>query len=274
MEVRKEVEMLKNIGYHIHMLIEFIVASIKGMMEYRVDFMVGTISQIITQLLELIFIFIIFRVTGNIGEWNIYHILLIYGILNIAIGISDFLVDEVYSLGEKYLKQGLIDMLLLRPVHPIISMMGNSKSITAIGYLLIGYIITFYSMIKLSISISVVSVGFIIGITLIGGLIIAAVLVIVGVTGFWSYASNEIMWPFFRLTKFVQYPISIYSSVLKVILIVIIPYAFVSYYPSLMLLEDRLGKLVFLSPVIAMILWCMAFKIWSALLRFYKGTGT
>lgn len=256
------------------MYILFVKASIKGMMGYRVDLIIGTFSQIVTQGLELLFIYIIFSVSGSIGGWNIYNILLTYGLINIAMGISDFIMDEVYSLGSKYLKQGLIDMILLRPVHPIISIAGNSRSLTSIGYIIAGIIAISISLINLTISINIGTVLFVAFITFVGGLLIAGITTIFGVTGFWCYASNEVMWPIFRMTRFSQYPINIYNDVIKVILTLVIPYALVTYYPSLLILGQSTGLICFIAPAVVVIIWLICFKVWSFALRFYKGTGS
>ena len=51
---------------NIKLYLSFFGASIKKMMEYRVDCLVGMISQIAFQIIELIFIWIIFQNTDNI----------------------------------------------------------------------------------------------------------------------------------------------------------------------------------------------------------------
>lgn len=49
----------------------FLVASLKRMMEYRVDCLVGMVSQIAFQIIELIFIWVIFQNTDNIAGWSL-----------------------------------------------------------------------------------------------------------------------------------------------------------------------------------------------------------
>ncbi len=56
--------MLRNIKIYI----SFLGASLKRMMEYRVDYLVGMFSQIAFQTIELIFIWIIFQNTDAIAR--------------------------------------------------------------------------------------------------------------------------------------------------------------------------------------------------------------
>ena len=124
----------KNVSIYGSML----MASLKSMMEYRVDFIVGMLSQMITQVVELIFIWIIFQNTPRLAGWNMEQLLLLYGITMLSLAFTDFFFDSIYDIGPKYIKDGDFDKILLRPVHPLLSIIGDSKAFTAVGYLLLG----------------------------------------------------------------------------------------------------------------------------------------
>lgn len=71
---------------------------------------------------------------------------------------------------------------------------------------------------------------------------------------------------------FAQYPIDIYNKFIKILITVILPFAFVSYYPTM----DYLGintYMTYLSPIIAIILWIVAVKLWNFALKKYRSTG-
>ena len=145
---------MSNIIYNIKLYFMMFIASIKSMVEYRVDFIVGMISQILYELIEIIFIIIVFKNTNSINGWNFYEVLLLFGLLNIALGYVDLLFDEMYEVGPHYIKDGSFDLILLRPIHPIISIMSKSQSLTAFGYIVIGLTVSIISLIKLNIIIN------------------------------------------------------------------------------------------------------------------------
>jgi len=62
----------------------FLIASLKEMLIYRLDCIVGAVSQIVTQLVEIIFIWIVFQNTESLSGWDFRQILLLYGITLIA----------------------------------------------------------------------------------------------------------------------------------------------------------------------------------------------
>lgn len=265
---------MKNIINNIKLYFLMSFASIKSMAEYRVDFLVGMISQILYELIEIIFIIIVFKNTNTINGWTFYEVLLLCGLLNIALGYVDLFFDEMYEVGPHYVKDGSFDLIMLRPIHPIISIMSKSQSITAFGYIVIGLVMSVLSLIKLNIMINIQTILFLLFITLIGGIIIGAIITILCVTSFWVMDSNEIMWSAFTMYKFSEYPLSVYNNFIKFILIFILPFAFVSFFPASYLLNKSYRFLSFMAPIIAIIFWIIAVKLWNSGLKHYKSSGT
>lgn len=258
---------------NIKLYFSFLGASLKEMLIYRIDCLVGMVSQIITQLVEIIFIWIVFRNTENLAGWNFKQILLLYGITLTSVGLKTFLFDGLYELGPKYIKDGEFDKILLRPVHPLISIIGSTKEFVAFGYFILGIIVTVSMLIKLAIPINAILIIKIIGFSICGAAIMGAMNTIFSISSFWTYRSNEVIWSFDRIYTFAQYPIDIYSKFIKILITIILPFAFVAYYPTM----NYLGMdkyMICLSPVIAIVLWIIAIRIWNLALKKYRSTGT
>lgn len=257
---------------NVKLYFSFLKASLKEMLIYRLDCIVGMVSQIVTQLVEIIFIWIVFQNTENLAGWNFMQVLLLYGITLISVGIADFCFDALYDIGPKYIREGDFDKIMLRPVHPLISIIGNSKEFTSLGYFGLGLAITIIMLVKLSIPITAILIFKIIFFSIVGAAIIGAINTIFSISSFWTYRSNEIIWSFYRIYTFSQYPIDIYNKFIKVLITVILPFAFVAYYPTM----DYLGintYMIYLSPIIAVILWIIAVKVWNLALNKYRSTG-
>lgn len=257
---------------NIKLYFSFVKASLKEMLIYRLDCIVGMVSQIVTQLVEIIFIWIVFQNTENLAGWNFNQILLLYGITLISIGISDFCFDALYDIGPKYMREGDFDKILLRPVHPLISIIGASKEFTALGYFGLGLVMTVVMLIKLAIPVTAILIFKIIFFSIIGAAIIGAINTIFSISGFWTYKSNEIIWAFYRVYTFAQYPIDIYNKFIKILITTILPFAFVAYYPTMSYLGMN-KYMIYLSPIIAIVLWIIAVKVWNCALNKYRSTG-
>lgn len=258
---------------NISLYFSFLKASLKEMLIYRLDCIVGMISQIVTQLVEIIFIWIVFQNTDNLAGWNFLQILLLYGVTLISIGISDFCFDALYDIGPKYIRNGEFDKILLRPVHPLISIVGSSKEFTALGYFALGLFLTITMLIKLMIPITIVLVLKIIFFSIVGAAIIGAINTIFSIASFWTYRSNEVIWSFYRVYTFAQYPLDIYNKFIKILITAILPFAFVAYYPAMNYLGMN-SKMIYIAPIIMIILWVIAIKVWNLALSKYRSTGT
>ena len=263
---------MSNILSNITLYLSFVKASLKEMLVYRIDCIVGIISQLITQVVEIIFIWIVFQNTENLAGWNFKQILLLYGITLLSIGIEDFCFDSLYDIGPKYIKNCEFDKILLRPVHPLISIIGSSKAFTTLGYFGLGLVLVIIMLVQLAIPITFLFILKIIFFSIVGALIIGAIMTIFSITSFWTYRSNEVIWSAFRIYTFAQYPIDIYNKFIKILITFILPFAFVAYYPTMSYLGFN-NYMIYLSPVVAIILWVIAVKVWNLALNKYRSTG-
>lgn len=258
---------------NISLYLSFLKISLKEILIYRIDCIVGIFSQLVVQAISLIFIFIVFQNTENIAGWNFEQILLLYGVTRISIGIQGYCFDALYDIGPKYIRNGEFDKILLRPVHPLISIIGASREFISIVDFFIGLGITIYMLYRLSIPITILLIMKIVFFSIVGALIIGAILTVFSILSFWTYRSNEVIWSFYRMYTFTEYPINIYNGFIKILITVILPFAFVAYYPTM----DYLGLnhyMIYLAPIIAIVLWIIAIKLWNFALNKYRSTGT
>lgn len=263
---------MSNIIQNSKIYISFLSASLKEMLIYRLDCIAGMVSQLLTQFVEVIFIWITFQNTDHLAGWNFEQILLLYGITLISVGISDFCFDALYDIGPKYIREGDFDKILLRPVHPLISIIGSSNEFTSLGYFGLGLFMTISMLIKLAIPVTFILILKIVVFSIIGAAIIGAINTIFSIASFWTYKSNEVIWTFYKIYTFAQYPIDIYNGFIKFLITYILPYVFVAYYPTM----NYLGMdkyMIYLSPIVAIVLWIIAINVWNWALKKYRSTG-
>lgn len=263
---------MKKVLRNIKLYLSFVKTSLKGMLVYRLDCIVGMISQIVTQIVEIIFIWIVYANTETLSGWTFKHVLLLYGITFISVGIQSFCFDGLYDIGPKYIKRGDFDKILLRPVHPLISIIGESKEFTSLGCLVLGIGFTISMLMELSIPITIFLILKIVFFSIIGAAIIGAINTIFSISSFWTYRSNEVIWSFYRIYTFTHYPIDIYNTFIKILVTCILPFAFVAYYPTMNYLGMN-SYMIYLSPVVAIVLWIIAIKVWNLALNKYRSTG-
>lgn len=87
---------------------------------------------------------------------------------------------------------------------------------------------------------------------------------------------KEIM--YWNLRKFAGYPISIYNKFIQSILIFVVPFAFVNYFLAQFLLRKPDMStypewFMYISPLVEIIPYIIAYFFWKFSMRYYKSTG-
>ena len=102
----------------------------------------------------------------------------------------------------------------------------------------------------------------------------AAINLIAATSAFWTVNSHILMESVSSISEFALYPIMIYPKFIGFLLTWILPYAFVSFYPANYFLHKGLAIYSLFSPLVAVILWIIALKVWKFGLKNYTSTGS
>ena len=83
---------------------------------------------------------------------------------------------------------------------------------------------------------------------------------------------------YWNLRKFAGYPISIYNKFIQSILIFVVPFTFVNYFLAQFLLRKPDMStypewFMYISPLVEIIPYIIAYFFWKFSMRYYKSTG-
>lgn len=259
---------------HISLYFEFLKQNIKTMLEYKTDFVIGVFSTILTQFYGIFFIWVIFENIRQINGWTFYQITFVYGLLTLAKGIDMFFFDNLHALGFEYVKEGKFDIFMVRPISPLFQLIASYTQQDGIGLFVLGLIVVSKSLAELKITFGALDILLLIIFVISGAAIISAINLIFATTGFKTMNSHIIMSSVNSFQEFAFYPLTIYPKFIGFVLTWIFPYAFVSFYPSDYFLNKQCGILSILTPVIAIVLWIIALRVWKWGLKNYESTGS
>ena len=220
----------------------FFKLNIKAMLEYKADFLIAFFTTIPLQVIEILFVWIIFRNINSLNGWSFYEIALVYGIMMSAKGIADVFFDNLYEMPKQYIKNGTFDNLKLQPMNSLFNVITRQFYIGAIGGIVVGIVIITIAIINLNIYFGIIQIMCLILFIICGGLIFGALMTIGATFTFWVVESIEIIFSLYIFHQFAMYPVNIYSKLIIGILTYITPYAFVSFYPASFLLRKRIWK--------------------------------
>lgn len=254
--------------------LEFVKQNIKVMLEYRVDFIIGALSTFLMQLGGILFVWVVFENIHDLNGWSFYEVTFVYGLLTMGKAINHIFFDNLWVLGQQYIRQGRFDILLLRPISPLFHLIADKLQQDGFGHLLVGIIIMNKSMNELNIHMGAIDILMLIIFILSSGAIFSALNLITSIGGFWTVNSNALMWPVFSTHEFALYPLSIYHKLIRIALTWVVPYAFASFYPVNYFLDKGYKNMAYLTPVVAIVLWMIGLRVWNFGIKHYSSTGS
>lgn len=254
--------------------LEFAKQNIKVMLEYRVDFIIGALSTFISQSTGILFLWIIFANIKSINGWSFYEVTFVYGLLTIAKAINHIFFDNLWILGNSYIKSGKFDILMLRPISPLFHLIADNLQKDGFGNLIIGIIITIKSIYVLNLDLGISGLMLLLLFVTCGGLIFAAINTITSTSSFKIVDSIEFMWSIAANHQFAQYPITLYPKIIREGLTWVLPFAFASFYPATYFLHKGYEQFALLTPIVTIILWIIALRVWNFGIKHYTSTGS
>ncbi len=241
-------------------------------MEYRFDFIIGTVIGLAFSSVGPILQYLIFTQTKGFPGWNLEQIILFQGILLFISGVKGMIFGNLPYFVTGIVRKGDFDRLLLKPYSPIGIILASGFSLNNIGPLLSGAFIMAYSIVKMNLHIGFVQIAIFL-LAIVFGLVlymgyevlyssIAIKLVQIG-------RLDELM---NSLLRFGEFPVNIFSKTLQSALITVIPFAVWVNIPANALL-NRLDYTVPITFVFCALFFYVSLKIWNQFLKKYTSAG-
>lgn len=256
------------------LFISFFIKNLRESTAYKLDFFVGISAHLIMQTCNVLFINLLFSNISFLHGWNYYQCIALYGYGLIPFGLEELFLHNIWQLPDRYIRQGGLDKLLLRPIHPLFAITVDGVSLHGFIIAICGLILFCYSGMQLKITLSVFQIiGFII-FSISGMFICFSITAFVAILSIWFTEIMSAMVLVNSFSQFIRYPLHIFPMAVKISLTVIIPYAFTSYFPIGYLLSIPGFTLwAWSTPFISMLLLYLVNKFFFYALKYYKSAG-
>jgi len=246
----------------------FLKNRFKILMEYRSNFLIGALSSVFMQLAGLLTIWVVMRQIPSLAGWTLAEIWLIYGLLTLAKSLNHMFADNLWTLGEQYVRTGAFDRFLVRPVNPLFHLLADRFCHDGVGNFLVGLVLVLSAAFSLDVVWTPGKIFYLIMVVISGGVIFMALNLITAVSAFWVMDSVPVVRVVFETHEFAKYPLTIYPVAVTVILTFLIPYGLTSYYPASYILgKDTPWLLAWIAPLVAAVLLFIGYRVWLFGLR-------
>jgi len=253
--------------------------TLKSWFQYKVDAVLRSLAVFLRESTGIIVIYFTLLQFHTLNGWNINQMLFLFSLIFLTYGILIVFFTGLRDFGGM-VQSGNFDRYILRPrglLFQIICV--NSDWFAALGHGGLGITLFIISAGSAGIHWSVATVVYYI-LAVIGGVLIqGAIFLIFATANFYLIKTDGLKdLLYWNVRKFAGYPISIFSKAIRFLMIYIIPFAFVNYFPAQYLLrKPDMAQypeiFLYLTPAVGLGLYLIAYAFWRFSLRYYKSSG-
>lgn len=252
--------------------------TLKARAAYRWNFFLSLFFQMVLLSAELAVVLLIVARVNGIGGFSVDEVLLLFGLTITSSGLFRVFASELHDF-DKYLVYGEFDGILTRPVPTWLAVAGRSIDVEQLGAVLQGAVALSVAMVRLHLVARFGSIEIAEALTgvLAGTLVWLGLVTGVAALGFWTTRIDELQpMLLYGPETASSFPLSIYPAGIRVLFYSVIPVAFGSYVPALVMLHKPGAAPVDLvySVLAGLAAFGVSLVLWQAGVRHYASTGT
>lgn len=246
---------------------------IKSTLEYKASFIISFISQILVFFSYYFIILSLFSKFGNIKGFTLYEVLLCFSIIQFGYAFCETFARGIDQF-DKLIIKGDFDRLLIRPQNILIQVLCYDLDLVKISRLIQAIIVFVIALVNLNIDWTILKVVALLLMVLSSIVIFFGIFLLAASFCFFTIQGLEVRNLFTDGGKHMaQYPIGVFNKGFIIFFTIIIPYAFVNYYPLLYVLGKSNNIFYMLSPLIVFIYLIPCFIIFNIGSKRYQSVG-
>jgi ABC-2 type transport system permease protein len=247
---------------------------------YRISFGLDLVSTMWGTVAEVLTVLVLFRaVTTSLAGFQLTEALLMVGLAAAGFALADLAVGNIERL-RQYLRTGLLDTLLLRPLRALPQLLLMDLGLFRLSKLGISAAVLVAALVVAPVPWTPGRVALAVAAPVGGALFFGAVFVAGATVAFWWIESGELANSLtYGGRELATYPLTVYGPLFRRVFGYGLGFGFVAYYPALALLgrPDPLGLppwVGWASPAVALPAVGVAAVLWRAGIRHYRSTGS
>ena len=256
----------------IYLLVE--AQYIKARMQYRADFIISSIGMLLSSITGILLFWVVFNTIPTLAGWSFDELLFIYGFYLLALSPPQILFDNIWSLRMK-VWDGSFIKYYFRPLNMLFYYVSEVVDIKGFTQFVLGILCIIYASAQLGLQWSLLKVLLLVAMVSTASLVMISMLIIAGSSAFWIVNSYPVLAFAFKLREFAFYPVTIFDGFFRILFTYLIPLGFIAFYPAQVFLRPQdISLTVYLSPLVGIVFFFIAYKVWTTGVNFYTGTGS
>ncbi len=253
--------------------------TIKSWFQYKLDACLRSFAVFLREAAGIIIIYLTLKSFDQLNGWNTMELFFLYSLVFLTYAILIIFFTGLRDF-EWLVNGGTLDRFLLRPRGVLFQVLAsNSDWFAAIGHGILGLILMIVSANNIGVVWDITRIIYFTAAIISGVLIQGAIFLFIASLSFFIIKVGNIRNVFYYDTRqFAGYPISIYPKFLQILMIYIVPFAFVNFFPVQFVLHkpDMSGfsnLYMYIAPFVGIVLYLLAYAFWHFSLKHYHSSG-
>jgi ABC-2 type transport system permease protein len=254
-------------------------AQLRAQWSYRTSFLMEALGTFASAALEILSVLILFRVTPALGGFGFRETLLMSSLALTGFTLADLVAGNLDRL-RVYVRTGTLDALLSRPRRVLPQLIFTDVSLRRAGSISSGLAALIWAIALAPVHWTPARLVLLVLTPLWAAAFFVAYFIAGSTVAFFWIESGEFANAFtYGGRTFTTYPVNIYGRTLRALFAYGLGFAFVAYYPALVILgrPDPLGGPAWLgwcTPAVVAVAGTVAWALWRTGLRHYRGAGS
>jgi ABC-2 type transport system permease protein len=256
-----------------------LVAAIRSKMEYRATFIFFLFALIFFYAAQIGVVLVVMSKFKSINGWSIGEMAFLFGLLSFSQGVTMLLFSPLNNF-EGFIIQGNFDRLLTRPLNPLLQTLVSGFEVSSLAHFLIGSAGLWFGSHYAGVQWTGMKLFFLALVIIGAAMIQGGIRLAVSAVAFWTIRNRSLVHTIVYSSKeFVMYPITIYNLWIQVFLTIVFPLAFINFYPSHYFLARDSSLIIlhpflqYLTPVVGVITFGLAYALWIMGINRYQSVG-
>jgi ABC-2 type transport system permease protein len=214
-------------------------AQLKAVLEYQGDFLIQMVGAVLLNAAGFIFLWVLFQQIPTVEGWGLWEIVLMYALVIFSEGVGSLFFQGTWSLA-RLVNRGELDFALVRPLSPAAQVMagGAVAGMNGVGNMLLGAVLIAkaFGHVHVDWTPARIALGIVLFVSSI--VIKLALNLATNSAAFWlNSPNNSFPYSMHILGDLCRYPITIYGFGIQTLVALVVPFAFISFFPATAIFE-------------------------------------
>lgn len=251
----------------------FFITYLKRRLAYRGDLAVQMLDELLRGLVALAMLQIYASKTDRLAGYDADQLLFVLGFALVPIALFHCLCSNLYQLNSRYVLDGNLDRVLLRPYPVFLQICFDRLAIEDLSGAVLGIALMAIAAARIpGFDWSPAHLALLVLMLLSATGVVVAVFMAFASSGFWFEDRVGMVPPVYNLMEFGRWPTDLYAPWLKLLITCLIPFSFAGFLPASVFVGGAWWPAI-AAPAVAIAALLAANLLWRMGLARYNSAG-